>query len=60
MAVVRGIIDLAHNIELTVVAEGVETEVQHRQLVRIGCDYAEGSYLGRPQPPDELFAPVLV
>jgi diguanylate cyclase (GGDEF)-like protein len=60
VAVVRGIIDLAHNIELTVVAEGVETEVQHRQLVGIGCDYAQGSYLGRAQPPDALFAAALV
>jgi diguanylate cyclase (GGDEF)-like protein len=56
LAVVRGIIDLAHNIALTVVAEGVETEDQYRQLVALGCDYAQGFHLGRPQPAAELFA----
>jgi diguanylate cyclase (GGDEF)-like protein len=56
LAIVRGIIDLAHNIELTVVAEGVETEEQYQQLVKLGCDYAQGFHLGRPQPPELLFA----
>jgi diguanylate cyclase (GGDEF)-like protein len=56
LAIVRGIIDLAHNIDLMVVAEGVETEDQYRQLVALGCDYAQGFHLGRPQAPDALFA----
>jgi diguanylate cyclase (GGDEF)-like protein len=60
LAIVRGIIDLAHNIELTVVAEGVETEDQYQQLVKLGCDYAQGFHLGRPQPPELLFATPLV
>ena len=55
LAIVRGIIDLAHNIDLTVVAEGVETEQQYRELVALGCDFAQGFHLGRPQPPELLF-----
>ncbi len=56
LAIVRGIIDLAHNIQLSVIAEGVETEEQYQQLVELGCDFAQGYHLGRPQAPDELFA----
>jgi EAL domain-containing protein (putative c-di-GMP-specific phosphodiesterase class I) len=55
LAIVRGIIDLAHNIDLLVVAEGVETEDQCRHLVALGCDYAQGFHLGRPQAPEHLF-----
>ena len=56
LAIVRGIIDLAHNISLMVVAEGVETEEHYRQLLELGCDYAQGFHLGRPQPPETLFS----
>jgi diguanylate cyclase (GGDEF)-like protein len=56
LAIVRGIIDLAHSIQLTVIAEGVETEAHYQQLVELGCDFAQGFYLGRPQPPELLFA----
>ena len=56
LAIVRGIIDLAHNIQLTVVAEGVETEEHYQKLLELGCDYAQGFHLGRPQPPEMLFA----
>ena len=56
LAIVRGIIDLAHNIDLHVVAEGVETEEQYQHLVALGCDYAQGFHLGRPQAPEALFA----
>jgi diguanylate cyclase (GGDEF)-like protein len=49
-AIVRGVIELAHNIDLHVVAEGVETEDQYRVLAELGCDYAQGFLLGRPQP----------
>jgi diguanylate cyclase (GGDEF)-like protein len=55
LAIVRGIIELAHNIDLLVVAEGVETEDQYCHLVALGCDYAQGFHLGRPQAPEALF-----
>ncbi|UXI65845.1 EAL domain-containing protein [Tahibacter amnicola] len=42
------IIAMAHNLKLQVVAEGVETELQHRQLKAMGCDYAQGYWYCRP------------
>jgi diguanylate cyclase (GGDEF)-like protein len=48
------IINLAHHLEMTVVAEGVETKEQLELLKSLGCDYAQGYYLGRPMPVDQL------
>ena len=42
------IISLAHSLELTVVAEGVETEEQRRMLAAQGCDAAQGYLFSRP------------
>ncbi len=39
---------MAHNLRLTVVAEGVESEVQHHRLRAMGCDQAQGYWYGRP------------
>jgi diguanylate cyclase (GGDEF)-like protein len=49
-AIVRGIVSLAHSIDLHVVAEGVETDAQYAILTDLGCDYAQGFLLGRPEP----------
>ena len=50
--IVRSTIDLAHNLGLKVVAEGVESE-QHIALLRgLGCDIGQGFYIGRPLPGD--------
>jgi diguanylate cyclase (GGDEF)-like protein len=49
-AIVKGIIALAHSIDLHVVAEGVETTEQYRVLTELGCDFAQGYLLGRPHP----------
>jgi PAS domain S-box-containing protein len=46
--IVRIIIMLAHNLELKVVAEGVETEEQARQLRALGCELAQGYFFARP------------
>jgi diguanylate cyclase (GGDEF)-like protein len=52
-AVVSAILALTSGIGMTAVAEGVETEPQHRFLVDAGCDYAQGFFLARPMPADD-------
>ena len=47
-AIVEAMIHLAHTLGLTVVAEGVETDLQLDRLVRLGCDGAQGFLLGHP------------
>jgi EAL domain-containing protein (putative c-di-GMP-specific phosphodiesterase class I) len=54
--IVRSTIDLAHNLGLAVIAEGVEDEVALDMLVDYGCDIAQGYYFSRPCPADELTA----
>jgi diguanylate cyclase (GGDEF)-like protein len=48
LAIVRSIIDLGHNLELRVVAEGVETEPVLDALRIFGCDVAQGYLIARP------------
>ena len=52
--IARSIVELAHNLGLRVVAEGVETEGQLAWLAGRGCDLVQGYLLGRPMPPAEL------
>jgi EAL domain-containing protein (putative c-di-GMP-specific phosphodiesterase class I) len=56
LLIVRSVIALAKSLHLRVVAEGVETEPVWRRLSDLGCDVAQGHYLSRPLPPDELIA----
>ena len=49
-AVVAGIIGMAKNMGVGVVAEGVESHEQLEALRRLGCDAAQGFLLGRPNP----------
>jgi diguanylate cyclase (GGDEF)-like protein len=55
-AVVRAIIDLGHGLGHQVVAEGIEDEATFVALRELGCDTAQGFWLGRPQPFPELSA----
>lgn len=52
--IVRSTIDLAHNLDLEVVAEGVETLEVLDRLTEMGCDVAQGFYMSKPLPTDEL------
>ncbi len=52
--IVHAIINLAHNLGLKVVAEGVENRETWDKLVALGCDAAQGYYMSRPIPPIEL------
>jgi diguanylate cyclase len=52
--IVRSTIDLGHNLGLRVVAEGVETQEAWQKLETLGCDTAQGYYLGRPMPAADL------
>jgi EAL domain-containing protein (putative c-di-GMP-specific phosphodiesterase class I) len=54
--IVRSTIDLAHNLGLQVVAEGVETEDTARTLARLGCDVGQGYFFSRPLSPAQLTA----
>jgi len=55
-AIVRSTIDLGRNLDLEVVAEGVETEEVWNQLSALGCSTAQGYFLSHPVPPEELRA----
>jgi diguanylate cyclase len=50
-SIVTTIIALARALKMSVIAEGVETDVQARHLVAAGCDYAQGWHFGRPLRP---------
>jgi diguanylate cyclase (GGDEF)-like protein/PAS domain S-box-containing protein len=54
-AIVTSIIAMAHAVDLTVIAEGVESAEQLDLLRSLGCDQAQGYHLGRPVPAAELF-----
>ncbi|HSP53511.1 MAG TPA: EAL domain-containing protein, partial [Cryobacterium sp.] len=53
-ALVASTIGLAHSLGLRMVAEGVESEEAYDELVRLGCDQAQGYYMCRPVPAAEL------
>ena len=54
--IVQTILGMARNLELDVIAEGVETEAQKDFLARHGCVYFQGYLLGRPTPVMDLEA----
>ncbi|MFC4105491.1 putative bifunctional diguanylate cyclase/phosphodiesterase [Micromonospora zhanjiangensis] len=52
--IVETLVSLAHALDLTVTAEGVETAGQAERLRAIGCDAAQGWHFGVPAPPDRI------
>lgn len=53
-SIVQAIIQLGHNLQLTVIAEGVETMAERDFLERSGCDEAQGYLFSRPVPVDQI------
>jgi len=54
MAIARAVVALGHSMNMTVVAEGVETEAQARALIELGCEQMQGYLLSRPREADEF------
>lgn len=54
--IVRSVIDLGHNLGLTIVAEGVEDEEAFTALTGLSCDIAQGYYITRPMTAEALDA----
>ncbi len=53
--IVRSTIDLANNLGLSVVAEGIENEATWKLLAGLKCDEAQGYFIARPMPAEDLF-----
>lgn len=53
-AIVRSAILLGHELNLKIIAEGIETEEQFKTLKKIGCDYAQGYLIAKPMAPEML------
>ena len=53
-AIVRSLVELAHGLGLETVAEGVESKLAWEAAVALGCDLAQGFYLGHPMPANKL------
>ncbi|MBQ9039758.1 MAG: EAL domain-containing protein [Clostridia bacterium] len=56
VSIVESIISMAHMIGMSVVTEGVETEVQKNNLICMGENYAQGYYFYRPMPVEQFEA----
>ncbi len=52
--IVKSTIDLAHNMQLRVVAEGVENQQVMQLLRELGCDQVQGYFLNKPMPASQL------
>ncbi len=54
-SIVKSCVELARNLHMTVVAEGVETSAVWDQLTELGCNLAQGYFLTRPLPASDLY-----
>jgi diguanylate cyclase (GGDEF)-like protein/PAS domain S-box-containing protein len=52
--ILKGIVDIAHGLKLTVIAEGVEMKEELTFLIEQGCDMVQGYLLSKPLPPTEI------
>jgi EAL domain-containing protein (putative c-di-GMP-specific phosphodiesterase class I) len=54
-AIVEGLVNLGHSLDLSVVGEGVETTEQARTLRALGCESMQGFHYGHPGPAEQLW-----
>ncbi|MFT7227669.1 MAG: sensor c-di-GMP phosphodiesterase-like protein [Methylophilaceae bacterium] len=54
MVLCHAIIDMAHHLEMAVIAEGVETKAQKNILLSDGCEYGQGYYFFKSLPPAQF------
>ena len=52
--IVQAVIDMAHNLDIKVVAEGIENRQSLDMLVAMGCDFGQGFYIARPMALGDL------
>ncbi|HJR71507.1 MAG TPA: EAL domain-containing protein [Gammaproteobacteria bacterium] len=55
-AILRSVIGLAHELDLDVVAEGVENDATIARLASLGCEHAQGYGIGKPIPQEQFLA----
>lgn len=53
-ALIQGLITLGKNMQMQIIAEGVETRAQHQQLLDYGATSGQGFYYARPEHPGDL------
>lgn len=53
-AVIKTIIQLSGNLNMISVAEGIETEDQHNELKKLGCNIGQGYYYYKPMPIEQI------
>lgn len=56
IAMIQGLTTIARNLEVKIVAEGIETEEQAVKLLELGCDFAQGFYFAKPLHADQIVA----
>ena len=52
--IIKAIIDLAHQLGLKIVAEGIENQAIYNNLIQLGCDIGQGFYISQPMPPENF------
>lgn len=52
-ALVAGIIEMAHRLDMQVVAEGIQREEEKKKMIEIGCDHLQGYHISQPLPLEE-------
>ena len=52
--IIGSIIDLSHNLDIAVIAEGIEEEIQLRHLRKLKCDYVQGYLMSKPLNLEDL------